>query len=161
VKEYAPDAIYISAQGSTAETQTIRQIRELGLTAPIFNGSNFFENKEYHAAIGPYSEGMFFVGFSLDRTASRAFVQAYRTKAGNTPSAQQGELYDMVRIFAWAMGRGGYNGTAIRDQIVSLKGQVPSMMGGTITMGQDHYSLTAGIGMWQIKGGREVAVKPR
>jgi hypothetical protein len=101
---------------------------------------------------------MYFVGFSLDRAASRDFIQTYRAKAGNVPSAQQGELYDMVRIFAWAMARGGYNGTAIRDQIAQLKGQVPSLMGGTITMGADHYSLTAGIGLWKIKAGREVKV---
>jgi len=160
VKDYAPDAIYISGQGSTAETQAIKQIRELGLRTPIFNGSNFFASKDYHEAIGPYSEGMFFVGLALDKTASRGFAQAYRAKQGNIPNYQQGELYDMVRILAWAIDKGGYSGPAIRDKIAALKGEVPSLMGGTITMGADHYSLTAGMGLWQVKRGVEVKVTP-
>jgi branched-chain amino acid transport system substrate-binding protein len=160
LKEYNPDAIYISAQGTSAETATIKQIRELGFTVPIFNGSNFFDNNDYHAAIGPYSEGMFFVGFSLDKAAAAGFIQAFRAKSGADPGAQQGEIADMVRIYAWAIGRAGYNGEAIRNQIASLKGEVPSLMGGTIAMGADHYSLTAGMGMWQVKAGREVKAIP-
>jgi len=161
IGEYKPDAIYITAQGSAAETSAMRQIRELGVTVPIFNGSNFFADKQYHAAIGPYSEGMFFVGLGLDRVAGAKFAQAFRAKEGNIPGYQQAELYDMVRIFAWAIDRGGYNGTAVRDQILSLHGQVPSLMGGTITMGSDHYTQTAGMSLWQVRSGVEVRVPSR
>jgi branched-chain amino acid transport system substrate-binding protein len=161
IGDYKPDAIYITAQGSTAETSAMRQIRELGITVPIFNGSNFFVDKQYHAAIGPYSEGMYFAGLGLDRTAGAAFAQAYRAKEGNIPGYQQGELYDMVRIFAWAIGQGGYNGTAIRDAIAGLHGQVRSVLGGTITMGPDHFTQTAGASLWQVQHGIEVRVPPR
>jgi branched-chain amino acid transport system substrate-binding protein len=158
VKEYNPNAIYISAQGSAAETAAIKQLRELGVTVPIFNGSNFYESKQYHEAIGPYSEGMFFVGFALDKNVSKKFVDTYRAKMNADPGAQQGELYDMIKILAFAIDRGGYTGEGIRNQIAALKGEVPSLMGGTITMGTDHYSQTAGIGLWQVQKGREVKV---
>lgn len=158
VKEYAPSAIYISAQGSSAETAAIKQLRELGVTVPIFNGSNFFESKQYHEAIGPYSEGMFFVGFGLDKNASKKFAEAYKAKMGNEPNYQQGELYDMIKILAYAIDKGGYTGEGIRNQIAALKGEVPSLMGGGITMGADHYSQGAGISLWQVQKGREVKV---
>lgn len=159
IEQYGPDAIYITAQGSAAETSAMRQIRELGITVPIFNGSNFFQDREYHAAIGPYSEGMFFVGLALDRTASAKFAQAYRARTGNLPGYQQGEIYDMVHIFAWAIARGGYNGDAVRTQILALRGQVPSVLGGGITMGPDHFTQTAGMALWQVRKGVEVKVQ--
>jgi branched-chain amino acid transport system substrate-binding protein len=158
VKDINPDAIYITAQGGAAETSAMRQIRELGMTTPIFNGSNFFENKQYHAAIGPYSEGMYFVGLALDPVASKAFSAAFRAKSGNNPSYQTGELYDMIKIFAWAIGKAGYNGPAIREAVASLHGEVPSILGGTITMGRDHYTQTAGMSLFQVKRGVEVKV---
>ena len=139
----------------------MRQLREQGVNVPMFNGSNFFADKQYHAAIGPYSEGMYFVGLGLDRTSGAKFAQEYRAKEGNTPGYQQGELYDMVRIFAWAIGSGGYNGTAIRDRLAALHGQVPSVLGGTITMGADHFTQVTGMSLWQVQHGVEVKVPPR
>ena len=158
VKEAHPDAIYISLQGSAAEPLAVKQMREMDIKAPLFEGSNMFESKVYHDAIGPYVEGVYFTGLGLDKTNGKAFVQAFKAKFGQPPSYQEGELYDEVHIFAWAMAKGGYNGDAIRNQISMLKGQVPSVLGGNITMGADHYSLTSGADIWQVRKGVEVKV---
>jgi branched-chain amino acid transport system substrate-binding protein len=161
VKEAKPDAIYISLQGSSAEPLAVKQMRELDVAAPIFEGGNMFESKVYHDAIGPYVEGVFFTGLSMDKANSKSFVQAFKAKFGQPPSYQEGELYDIVHIFAWAIEKGGYSGDAIRNQISMLKGQVPSVLGGTITMGADHYSLTSGADIWQVRKGVEVKVGTR
>ena len=79
-------------QGSVAETSTISQIRELGLTTPIFNASNSFYDKAWREACGPYAEGMFFTGYNVDPAAGRAFIAAFQSQEGHRPSYQAGEL---------------------------------------------------------------------
>jgi len=60
-------------------------------------------------------------------------------------------------MYAWAIGQAGYNGEAIRNALATLKG-VRSVLGGTITMGPDHYSLNGAISLWQPQGGKLVKV---
>ncbi len=157
-KEFNPDAIFITAQGSAAEIAGIKQIRELGFTVPIFNGSNFYYDKEWRIECGPYSENMYFVGLNVDKVAGADFIHKYKAKEGVPPGYQPGLLYDMVHIYAWAIARGGYSGEAIRNEMASLNGQVPSVMGGGIHMGADHYTQSAGIALWQVRKGDEVKI---
>jgi hypothetical protein len=67
-------------------------------------------------------------------------------------------MYDIIRMYANAIGRGGYEGEAIRNNIASLKG-VPSVFGGTITMGADHYTIPAAVGLWRADHGKLVKAK--
>ena len=157
-KEFNPDAIFITAQGGAAEIATIKQTRELSLVAPMFNGSNFYYDKEWRLECGPYSEKMYFVGLNVDRTAGKDFIREYKAKEGVAPGYQPGLLYDMIHMYAWAIGRGGYSGEAIRDGLLALKGQVPSVMGGGINMGADHYTASRGIALWQVRNGNEVKI---
>jgi branched-chain amino acid transport system substrate-binding protein len=161
-KGYNPDAIFITAQGSAAEIATIKQIRELGLNAPMFNGSNFYYDPEWRIECGPYSEKMYFVGLNVDKVAGGSFIRAYKAKLGVAPGYQPGLLYDMVHMYAWAIGRGGYTGEAIRDGFLALNGsQVKSVMGGGIVMGADHYTQSKGIALWQVQHGNEVRILPK
>jgi hypothetical protein len=62
----------------------------------------------------------------------------------------------MIKMFAAAMTRGGYNGEAIRNQLASMKG-VPSALGGQIVMDADHYAgLTDSL--FQVRGGKLVKI---
>jgi branched-chain amino acid transport system substrate-binding protein len=157
-KEYNPDAIFITAQGSAAEIAAIKQIRELGLMVPMFNGSNFYYDPAWRIAAGPYSENMYFVGFNVDKVAGKDFIKKYKAKEGVAPGYQPGTLYDAIKIYAWAIEKGGYNGEAIRNQIAGLKGEVPSVLGGNIVMGADHYTNLAGIALWQVRKGNEIKI---
>jgi branched-chain amino acid transport system substrate-binding protein len=159
VKDAGADWLFISGQGSSAETALIKQLRELGLTTPIVNGSNFYYDKTWATAVGSYAEGMYFVGVNVDATTpyAKTFVTAYKAKVGNEPSYQAGEAYDIIRMFATCIERAGYTGEGIRNQLAVLKG-LPSVLGGTITMGEDHYTLTSGYALWQVKNGVEVKV---
>ncbi len=156
-KEFDPDVIFVAAQGGQAETTAIRQIREVGVKAPMYNAAVFFQERSWREAVGAYSEGMYFAGVAVPDGIAHAFIAAYRAKTGYNPDYNAAQLYDMVQMYAAAIAKGGYSGQAIRDAIVTSTG-VPSVFGGTITMGPNHYTVTSSVGLWQVRGGRLVRV---
>jgi ABC-type branched-subunit amino acid transport system substrate-binding protein len=87
------------------------------------------------------------------RAVSNAFARRYRAEVGYIPAYIAAEWYDIVKIFAHAIEHGGYDGPSMRDAIANLKG-LPSVLGGTITMGPNHYSEFAAAGLWQVKAGK-------
>jgi len=156
-KDFKPDAIVLCAQGSAAETTILKQIRELGLTAQIYNPSNFYFDKGWRDAAGSYADNMIFTGANIDATSpiGRNFIKAYKAKTGVEPGYQPGESYDIIRLFATSIAKSSYNGEAIRNVLATIKG-VPSVLGGTITMGADHYTLSDAPALWQAKNGKEI-----
>jgi len=44
-KDFNPDVILATAQGSAAETTVLRQVRELGMTIPMFTPTNGYDQK--------------------------------------------------------------------------------------------------------------------
>jgi branched-chain amino acid transport system substrate-binding protein len=160
-KEFKPDAIVLCAQGSAAETTMLKQIRELGITAQIFNPSNFFFDKGWRDAAGTLADGMIFTGANVDGSsaAGRDFIREYRAKTGVDPGYQPAEAYDIIKLFAYSIGKSSYNGEAIRNVLATVKG-VPSVLGGTITMGADHYTVGEAAALWQARGNGEVKITP-
>lgn len=152
-KDFAPDALLVTAQGSTGETSVITQSRQLGITAPIFNPGNYYNIPTWRSGVGSYVNGMYFVGLNLNASNSPHFVPEYHARYGHDPSYVAGEAYDQVHMFAYAIRRGGYSGPAIRDQLATLRG-VPSVFGGTIVMEPDHYTKTTALAIWQAQNGR-------
>jgi branched-chain amino acid transport system substrate-binding protein len=157
-KEYNPDQIVIALQGSTLEGVVVKQARELGITTQILDVSGVqYQARTWRAAIGPYSEGMIFAGLRVDPKLSRDFVHAYRARTGSEPSYDAVMVYDDIKMFAYAIKRGGYSGEAIRTALSTLQG-VPSALGGTITMKPDHYTQVSSVGMFQVRKGELVPV---
>ena len=161
VKDFNPDAIFIAAQGSTGEQQMIKQVRELGITAPMFSPSNTYNEAPWRAAVGTYADTVLFAGLNLDEATSRDFIRAYEARSnGPHPTYFAAEAYDLVQMYAYAIGQGGYTGEGIRNALAALKG-VRSVIGGTITMGPDHYSLNGAISLWEPRAGKLVKVDIR
>jgi branched-chain amino acid transport system substrate-binding protein len=159
VKADNPDALYMQTGGSSsADSLVVRQIRELGVTAPMFFGSNFYSTHTWREAMGPYGEGLFFAGANLDRVGAygRKFIRDFRAKTGFEPGYSGGELYDGGRLLMYAM-RNANSADEIRAAMASLKG-MPSTLGGTLTMGSDHYVNYPVTGLWQVRKGFEVKV---
>jgi branched-chain amino acid transport system substrate-binding protein len=152
-KEFAAEALLITAQGSTAETSVISQVRQLGVDVPIFNPGNYYNIPTWRAGVGSYVNGMYFAGLNLDVSNSPRFVLEYRARYGHDPSYVAGEAYDQVQMLAYAIRRGGYSGSAIRDQLAELNG-VPSVFGGDIVMQPDHYTKTTALAIWQARDGK-------
>jgi branched-chain amino acid transport system substrate-binding protein len=158
-RDFNPDMVFVSAQGSSAETAVIRQIRELDITAPIYDPGNYFYDRSWRAAVGPYVNGMYFVGLNMDSRINPAFVEAFKKKNGQSPTYIAAELYDIIKIYAYAIGKVGYNGVAIRDVIANLNG-LPSVFGGKIQMGADHYSISSTMDVWNVRGGELLHALP-
>jgi len=157
--ESHPDVYFMSTQGSTTETAIIRELRELNVTAPVFLQGVFFHDTSWRNAIGPYADGLVFAGLNLDSTTAPTFVSAFKARTGgHEPTYVAGLLYDIVKMYGYAIGRGGYSAAAIRDQFVNLRG-VPSVFGGTITMGADHYTNPGAIALWRADHGKLVLLK--
>jgi branched-chain amino acid transport system substrate-binding protein len=151
------DVVIITGQGSTVEANAIKQVKEMGLKAQIWSFGQNYTSKAFHDAVGPYGEGMILGGLYLDPNVSNKFARAFRAKVGYIPAYIHGEVYDIIKMFAYAIDKVGYNGEAMRGAIATLKG-VPSVLGGTITMGPDHYSEFGAAGLWQVKAGKLVRI---
>ena len=157
VRENNPDIVLITGQGSTMEVSAIKQLRELGVKAQIWNLGQNYSSRPYREALGPYSEGLYYGGVYLDPNTSPKFVKRYKAAVGYVPGYPAGEAYDIIQMFAYAIAKGGYNGEAIRNVLVSLKG-LPSVLGGTITMGADHFTEFTTAGFFQVRSGRLVRI---
>jgi branched-chain amino acid transport system substrate-binding protein len=162
LKDFNPDAIFIAAQGSTAEQTMIKQVRELNTTAPMFSPSNTYNEAQWRNGVGAYADTVQFAGLNLDENGARDFIRAYEARSGGPhPTYFAAEAYDLIQMYAYCIARGGYTGEGIRNALATLKG-VHSILGGTITMGADHYSLNGAISLWQPQGGKLVkAAFPR
>jgi branched-chain amino acid transport system substrate-binding protein len=149
--------IVFSGQGSATEANAIKQAREMGLNAQIWSVTNGYTGRSFRDTVGPYSEGLVFGGLNLDPNlpATNAFARKYRAELGFIPGYPAGEIYDIIKIYAYAIGKAGYQAEAIKNTIVSLKG-VPSVLGGTITMGPEHYTNFTVTGLWHVRAGRLV-----
>lgn len=157
-REFSPDGVMVAAQGGIDDTVIIRQLREAGVTAPLYVPGNFIEEPAWRNGVGSYLEGIVMAGVAIDKVAGKQFVDDHRIKTGRTPSPITAEVYDMIKMFAAAIQRSSYNGEAIAKQLAVLKG-VPSVFGGTITMDPDHYSVPATDSLWQVRSGKLVPVK--
>lgn len=98
-------------------------------------------------------------GLIVDPKIGKHFIDDYRTRTGEVPGYVSGEVYDMVKMFAAAIGAGTYSGEAIRNQLARMKG-VPSVFGGTIAMDADHYSIPSNETLWHVLNKKIVPVTP-
>jgi branched-chain amino acid transport system substrate-binding protein len=156
-KEFNPDGVMVAAPGGLDDTVIIRQLREAGVGVQLFVPGNFIEEPAWRSGVGAYLEGIVMAGLVIDPVAGKQFSDDYRIKTGRTPSPITAEMYDIVRMYAAAM-RNGYSGESIAKQLAVLKG-VPSVLGGTITMDAEHYSVPATDSLRQVRKGTLVAVK--
>jgi len=150
-----PDIILLTGQGGQHEIAAIKQIREMGVRAQIWNLGQNFTSGPYRTALGPYSEGLYYGGVYLDPNASPVFAKRYKSVVGYVPAYAAGEVYDIIRIYAAAIAKGGYSGPAIREFVATLHG-MPSVLGGTITMGPDHFTKFTSAGFFQVRSGKLV-----
>jgi branched-chain amino acid transport system substrate-binding protein len=158
VKEAKPDCVYVAELGGLAGAQIVRQLREGGVTAPVIMPGIFSEEPAWRNAVGTYIDSIVMSGISFDQKLGLPFMTAYKAKTGHFPSYQSGENYEIVKMFAAAIAKGGYNGEAIRNQLAALK-NVPSVFGGVFSMDATNYSVPEGDSLWRLRGGKLERIK--
>ncbi len=159
-KEFNADAVMIATQGTADDGNLIKQLRELGVSAPVFMTGNMFGFKQWRDSVGSHAEGIILSGLNVDQSdpLAKEFLTRYQVKNGHTPSYFDASVYDMVMIFAAAIGQVGTDGVAIRDYIVRLK-DFPSAMGGRFAMAADRQSVLP-VNLWRVKGNQLVKINP-
>jgi branched-chain amino acid transport system substrate-binding protein len=120
-----PDAIYAPGYFGDAALM-IKQARELGYTGPIMGG-DAWEAPELIDIGGASVEGAVFSSHyhpdAAASPASKPFVDAFKAKYGETPSAFAALGYDAYMLVIDAIKRANsVDGTAIRDAIAATTG---------------------------------------
>lgn len=156
-KEFSPDMVVVNLQGALIETTLIKQLRELGITAPIVDPAVFYTAKYWRDGVGPYAEGMYFTGLNVDPVVGKDLIHEYHQRTGANADYVCGEVWDMVHMIAFAIQKAGYNGPAIRDQLANLK-DFPTVFGGTVSMEPDHRTKFHQIGLYQVRHGKLVEI---
>jgi branched-chain amino acid transport system substrate-binding protein len=139
-KAFNPDAVLVWGHGTPDEAIVIKQMRELGMTVPVFNGTATPMAKTYREAGGKALEGVIYAGFRYDTAAAKPLIDAYHARMGFDPDFAALEVYDMVNMIAAAIRANGYGGEAIRSYVASLK-NFKSIGGGLIDMDPDGQTI--------------------
>ncbi len=105
----------------------------------LFTMANNYRARAWRDAVGPYTEGMILGGLNVDATTAQSFVHKFKQRLGYIPGYQPAEFYDVLHMVAFAIGKAGYDGDGIRDAVATLR-DFPSVMGGKVSMGADHYT---------------------
>ena len=153
-KSFNPDVIFINGHGTPDEGVIVKQIRELGMSTQVYNGTGIMTSKSFREVVGKAAEGMIYASLKYDVVAAKKLVDAYRAKLGFEPDFAGLEVYDMVFMIAEAIGKYGYSGDGIRRGLTEIKG-FRSIGGGLVSMDKDRQSIVA-IALYQVKD----AVKP-
>lgn len=150
-KDARPDAIVVNGGGGADEATVIKQIRELGIGTQLFTTSNNFHARAWRDGVGPIAEGMIIGGLNVDATIGRDFVRQFRARLGYDPGYQPAEFYDLMKVVILAIERTGYASETIKNFVATLK-DFPSVTGGRISMGEDHYTRP-NVGLYLVKNG--------
>ena len=148
-KAFNPDVILMWGHGTPDEGLILKQVRELGISTPLFVGNANPTSKVYREAGGKVLEGVIYAGFKFDISAAKKLADAYRARVGVDLDFAVIEIYDMVNMIAEGIRKNGYNGEGIRSVIAGLK-DFKSIGGGTFSMDPDGQSILP-VALYQVK----------
>jgi branched-chain amino acid transport system substrate-binding protein len=115
-----------------AQSIVIKNARQMGLTAPIFQ-SHGFANIQYAKAAGIAAEGVIFPASRIvvadllpdkhpQKSVVMTYKKAYETKYPEEVSTFGGHAYDALLLLARAIREGGYDREKARTSIEHIKG---------------------------------------
>jgi branched-chain amino acid transport system substrate-binding protein len=157
-KDSKPEAILQQGQCTADDGAVIKQARELGINATIYQGGGCFTDKNWRDATGSAAEGMVYAAYKFDPAKSPTLTSAYQAKMGYEPSYSAVLAYDMVLMVKNAIEQNGYNSEGIRKGLAGTR-DLPSIGGGTITMGADHQTSPT-VTLYRVQSGKAVEIQP-
>ena len=108
LKSANPDAIILAANTQHAVALT-KQIRELGITAPLI-GEGSWTSDSYLKLAGPTAEGVYGLVeyvYTIDNPINDAFVKQYRARLKDYPTKFAGAAHNAIHIAVDAIRRAG------------------------------------------------------
>lgn len=158
-KEFNPDFVVVAGQGTPDDGNLIRQLREIGITVPIYPAANVYAIKSWRESVGSYVTGMTMAGPDFDETdpLTKDFVARYKAKYNEDPQYSIALNYDLVKMMAAAVEAVGTDGNAIRNYFKTLK-DFPSAAGAKVSMDAEHQTKLP-VYMLREKDGKLVRIK--
>jgi branched-chain amino acid transport system substrate-binding protein len=122
IKEKNPEAIFINAQSGVSGGLAAKQIREYGITVPIYSAT-IFSGADALETAGSAAEGIVFVDApGLSKTNSKAveFLERYNSFYGEPANEYLvGASYDRVYILSQALKKCSENTECIKNYLYS------------------------------------------
>ncbi|HWR41313.1 MAG TPA: ABC transporter substrate-binding protein [Patescibacteria group bacterium] len=156
IKALNPEILYIPGYYEEVG-KIIKQAREMGITAPIVGGDGWDSPKLAEIG-GPQAlNNTFFTNhYSVEDTspASKAFVDAYKKKYGQTPDAMAVLGYDAAYVLVDAIKRANStDGAKIREALAATKDFTGAA--GKLTLNDTHDAVKGAV-IIEMKDGKQV-----
>jgi len=152
IRQKKPEVIVVPGYYGDA-AQIAIQAKDLGMQVLLVGGDGW-DSPDLLAIGGQSIEGAYFANHYFageDRPEVKRFVDTYRKKFSKEPGGAGLLGYDAMKIIAYAAERGGWDRTAIRDQLAVVK----DFRGvtGNITMGLDRNPIKSVV-MIKVENGK-------
>jgi len=121
IAEAHPEAVYISGYGRIYGL-AIKQIRELGFAGRILASYEPLYKATRELA-GDAIEGVVFTAppFEVGNPSAKAFMERFEKRFGVAPELDAAFAYDVVRLAARALEKGGVDAGAVRRALLATK----------------------------------------
>ena len=126
VRGVHPDAIFLGAQAQDTGLILIKQVREAGLTQPLFGNEGVGQAVAVHPEAAALCEGFVFgeVSWDTNAPATKRFIERFRERFGGDAlpyGIWTAESYDGVRLLADAIGKCGDDVDAVSRCLLELR----------------------------------------
>jgi branched-chain amino acid transport system substrate-binding protein len=162
VKQSAPDTIYVVPQSPTPGITIFKQLRENGVTKPVFQTAEVLLDRSVASANKSQLEGVIGVEAGIDyehNDKAKVFQTAMKAKFNEEPGVFAGNAYDAVYLIADAIkaNDGKVDTNQIRDYLYKVKAWAG--VAGSITMDAKGDPLL-GLSVRKIVGGAVTDLGP-
>jgi len=117
IKEKKPAVIFLLGYPKDIGI-ILKQAQAEGIAAK-FLAPDTFSDPGVVAGARKITEGIVYI--MPEEELSDDFINKFKKKYGRTPTVFNGLAYDALNLLALAIGRGGNNGTAIKDELLKMK----------------------------------------
>lgn len=150
IKEKNPGAIFLL--GYPQDTGLVlKQARELGIESKYLAPDTIID-PSFAETAGKASEGIIYVG--PNEVLSPKFAADFKKKYKKEPNVFNALAFDALNLLALAIERGGYDGTAIRDEMLKIK-DYPGASG-IITFDEHGDAMNLPLNVKTIKEGKAI-----
>jgi len=154
IKEKNPSVVFLLGYPKDMGL-ILRQAQELGIKCEYL-ASNTFGDPGIIAVAGKGAEGIIYV--YPDEEYSPEFFKSFKKRYKKDPNIFNALGYDCLNLLALAIGKGGNNGTAIKDELFKVKDYQGAS--GIITFDKNGDAINRPLQLKTIKEGKAVPFVP-
>jgi len=153
VKALNPDILYFPVYPQNGAAG-LKQIKEMGLSIPVFGGDAFTAEEIRNA---PGADGVIYTQAKFNNPSD--FMERAKQISGKTPNVYTPVNYDAIKMLAQIMKKVGTDRKAIRDELAKIK-YTDGIASSLIEFDENGDLKTADYELKTVKDGQEVNYQP-